>query len=84
MDFAERVANLYANQGIEIAIVGMTVVFVALTVIAIIIALLPHLITLINKVVPEAVPAAKKVVQTSSDEAVAVALVMAHHQNSQQ
>ena len=83
MDFAERLAYLYANQGVEIAIVGMTVVFVALAVIAVIIAILPHVINLLNRVVPEGGSVQKKNVKKNSDESVAIAIALAHHQNSQ-
>ena len=83
MVVAERLANVYANHGIEIAIVGMTVVFIALAVIAIIIALLPHLITQINRIIPEPSTAPKVVVKSNNDEAIALAIALAHHQDSQ-
>ena len=82
MSIAERLAYMYANQGVEIAVVGMTVVFLALAVISIIIAILPHFMKLIDKVIPEAQAPGKVVRKSTSGEAVAIAIALAHHQNS--
>jgi len=45
--------NIFAADGVSIAVTGMLIVFAALALIAIVIALIPKLLPLLEKVFPE-------------------------------
>lgn len=76
-------AGIEAGHGMLVSSTGMFIVFAALAGIAVLIALLPYLMALLAKVLPEAVPAAKKSTPKKTaageDEAIAVAIAIANH-----
>ena len=74
------VDNIFANDGIGIAITGMLIVFVALVLITIFVALMPKVLGLLAGVLPPEIEHHAALVEPSVDnEALAVAIGFALH-----
>ncbi|MBM82898.1 MAG: hypothetical protein CMJ78_20235 [Planctomycetaceae bacterium] len=83
---ASGLQNISDNDGIAIALTGITIVFAALILITVFISLLPKILAAVNEVFPEPVPkqavaAASSPVAaaTNDDDLVAAAIAVAHH-----
>ncbi len=83
MGFALDLANVSAHHGVAQSITGIVIVFFALSAIALLISLMPRVMKVLAKYIPEEAPVVKKrAKKTDSDEAVAVAIAVSHHTNS--
>ncbi len=51
--FSFNYQNVTDAQGIELAFAGMTIVFTALSLVCIFIALLPHVLSVVDRYIPE-------------------------------
>lgn len=76
--------NITANNGIGMAITGMTIVFVALVLISGYIALLPSILKKLSRIFPEEESVVKRHEDRDSEEEILMAVVVAASLKSRQ
>jgi hypothetical protein len=77
--FQSGIGAIQAARGFEMTFAGLTITFTALGTIAICISLLPHLLSVLNKYIPEKVVQPKVKQQNGITDEVVAAIGLAYH-----
>ena len=84
MEFLQNLGSwqrVVEGRGIEISVIGMLIVYVALVIISLSVAGVPHVLTIVNRFVPEpnANPAPTKAASEGTGDDVVAAIGLALH-----